>query len=497
MSIFEFDFMSLFTLTNLAYIFLGRFVGLLMGAIPGLGAIMAIVFLLPLTYNLEPVTAILLLLAAFQAAEYGGSISAIVLGIPGTPTAAATVLDGNALARSSSPGKALAYSLTASTIGGLAGGLVLLFLSVPFANFAIKLSASEFFLLGLLGMLAVPAVSSGKLVKSLIAAVLGLMTATIGMDMFTGSTRFTMGVPDLMEGIGIITLMVGLFAFPEIFQIIKDDLYVKYVSNSKGLKTSISFKEFKSVSKSIGIGSTYGSILGILPGFGAVAASWFSYATVKKISKDPDSFGKGNPEGIAAPEAANNATVGGAMVPLLALGIPGSVGIAVIMGAFIIHGIQPGPLIFKNDSNLVYGIMFGFLLTTIAMFILGKALTPVFSRVLTVPNTVLVPIIALLSIVAIYAESGSSFNLWIALLIGLAGFFLKLLDYSLASFVIAFVLGPIIEENFIRALILSEGSYSIFFTRPMSLVILLIILAVLIVPVVQKMRRKRIRNKAL
>lgn len=495
MSILDFDFMSLFTMTNLIYILLGTFVGLLMGAIPGLGAIMAIVFLLPLTYSLEPVTAILLLLATFQAAEYGGSISAIILGIPGTPTAAATVMDGNALARKNSPGKALAYSLTASTIGGISGGLVLLLLSVPFANFAIKLSASEFFLMGLLGMLAVPAVNSGKLIKSLISAILGLMTATIGMDMFTGSPRFTMGSLDLLEGIGVVTLMVGLFAFPEIFQIIKDDLHKRYVSDAKGLKTSITFKEFKSVSKSIGIGSTYGSILGVLPGFGAVAASWFSYATVKKLSKEPETFGKGNPEGIAAPESANNATVGGAMVPLLALGIPGSVGIAVIMGAFIIHGIQPGPRIFEQDSNLVYGIMFGFLLTTVALYLMGRVLTPFFLRVLVVPNYILVPIILMLSGIAIYAESGSSFNLWLALLIGIIGFILKLFDYSLASFVIAFVLGPIIEENFRRALILSEGSYSIFFTRPMSLLIVLMIVAIIVVPLVQRVKAQHTISK--
>lgn len=294
--------MSLFTFTNLLYIFIGTFVGLLFGSIPGLGAITAMIFLLPITFNLEPLTAILLLLAAFQGAEYGGSISAITLGIPGTVTATATVADGNAFARQKSPGKALAYSLTASTIGGFAGGIVLVFLSIPFAKFALTISAPEFFMLGLLGMLAVPAISSLNMTKSFIAAILGLMAATIGMDMFTGASRFTMGQPDLMEGIAIVTLMVGLFAFPEVFSIISKDLYKKYVTDNKNLKTKITFKEFKSVLKPIGIGSTVGSIFGILPGFGAVAASWSSYALARKWSKTPEQFGKGNPEGIAAPE---------------------------------------------------------------------------------------------------------------------------------------------------------------------------------------------------
>lgn len=492
---FEFDFMSLFTLTNLLYITLGTFVGLLMGAIPGLGAVMAMVFLLPLTYDLSPVTAILLLLAAFQAAEYGGSISSIVLGIPGTPTAAATVIDGNALARDSSPGKALAYSLIASSIGGLAGGLILLLLAAPFAKFALTLAAPEFFLMGLLGMLSVPAVSNQKLIKGLIAAVLGLMFATIGTDMFTGSQRFTLGTPELMEGISVVTIMIGIFAIPEVFNIINNDLYKRYITNSKGLKTNISWRELKGVSKSIGIGSIIGSVMGVLPGFGTTVATWFSYSAAKKTSKTPEKFGHGSPEGIAAPESANNATVGSGLVPLLALGIPGTVGIAIVMGAFIIHGIQPGPKIFSGDSDLVYGIIYGLLITTVIMFILGKFLTAFFSRVLVVPNYVLMPIILVLSVVAVFAESGSSFNLWIALAIGIVGFFLKVFDYSLPAFIIAYVLGGIIEENFRRSLLLSDGSLLIFITRPISLILVLIVVAILLYPLYNYLRRRIIKAK--
>ncbi|MCH6264235.1 MULTISPECIES: tripartite tricarboxylate transporter permease [Neobacillus] len=496
MGILDFDFSSLFTLTNMVVIIIGTIVGLVIGALPGLGATIAIVFLLPFTYSMSPVAAVLLLLSAYQAAEYGGSISSITLGIPGTPAAAATLEDGVPLARKKSPGKALGYSLTASTIGGIFGALCLIFLTEPIANFALKLSDPEFVLLGIMGLIAVASISTrGTMTKSLISVVLGLMAGTIGMDMFVGSPRFTMGQLDLMEGLGIVALLIGLFAIPEILRVVKDELHIKFASNSSNLSTKLELKEIKSVAKPIGIGSVIGTIAGILPGLGTVAASWFSYIGAKKVSKSPETFGKGNPEGIAAPESANNASVGGALIPLFALGIPGSVGIAIVMGAFIIHGIQPGPRIFAKDPTLTYGILFGFLLTTVSMYIIGRLLTPLFARMLVVPNSFLMPIVLVIALVGGFSASTKYFDLWFSLILGVLSFIFIMGRFSMAAFVMAYVLSPIIEKSLRRTLLLTEGSYSAFVTRPASLVLLLIIILMLISPLFSKIKNRRKESK--
>ncbi len=497
MEIFNFDILSLFTLTNIIAIFAGVFIGLFIGALPGLGASIAIALLLPITYSMTPLASILMLLAIYQAGEYGGSISAVTIGIPGTPSAVVTTLDGNALAKKSYPGKALGYSLAASTIGGLVGGLVLLFLTVPLGKFALKLSAPEYFLIGILGLIAVASLSSKDITKSMISVVLGLMAGTIGIDLLSGVSRFTFGRPELMEGLSIVVLVIGLFAFSEIFSMVNKNLNTKYITDTKGLKTKVTLQEFRKVLKPTFIGSIMGSIIGIMPGLGAGASSWLSYATAKRFSKDPQSFGKGNPEGIAAPESANNATVGSALVPLLSLGIPGSPTIAIIMGAFIIHGIQPGPKVFATEANLVYGIFYGFLIITVVMYLIGRLVTPLFARALAFPNSKITPIVMVLSIVGVFATHLQYIQIWIMLGIGVMCYFLKEFDFSLPSMLLAFVLSPIIEENLRRALLLSEGSYSIFFTRAYSVVIILLILAIVVNMVFSLIKAKRVQRTSI
>lgn len=496
MDMLNFDFSSLFTLTNILIILLGTMVGLFIGSLPGLGASVSIVLLLPLTFNLPPLAAILLLVSAYQAAEYGGSISSIILGVPGTPAAAATILDGNALSKKGSPGKALIYSLTASSIGGLFGGAVLLFFAEPIARFALQMSAPEFFLIGVLGLVAVASISSSDPMKSLISVLLGLMLGTVGIDMFAAVSRFTLGRPELMDGISIVALLVGMYAISEIFTMISKDLNGGYTPDTKGLKTRLTFNEFKKIIKPTAIGSTIGSIIGVFPGMGAGSSSWFAYIAAKKASKNPESFGTGNPEGIVAPESANNATVGGALVPLLSLGIPGSPATAIIMGAFIVHGIRPGPNIFSSNTNLVYGIFFGFILATFAMYFLGRLITPLFSRILTVPIRILIPAVFILSIIGVYASDKMFFYLWFAIIIGIISFFLKGLNYSIPALFLAFVLSPIIEENLRRSLIISQGSYSVFFTRLYSIILLLIIISIIVIPFLQRMKSK-IRKKRI
>ncbi len=496
MEIFGFDFGTLFALQNLFALVLGTFVGLVIGALPGLGATVAVVLLLPLTYSMTPLASILMLIAAYQGAEYGGSISSIILGIPGTPAAVATAIDGNAMARKDAPGKALGYSLAASTLGGIAGGLVLLFLSVPLARLAVRFSDPEFFLIGVLGLIAVAALSSSDGVKSAISVVLGLMVGTVGLDVFTGFQRFTFDSLQLMEGINMIALLIGMFAFSEIFSMISNDLDKRYSSRAANLSTRLTWKELRGVSGAITIGSIVGSLVGIFPGMGAGPASWFSYIQAKRHSRHPEAFGQGSPEGIAAPESANNATVGGALVPLLALGIPGSPSTAVIMGAFIIHGIQPGPNIFKANADLVNGIFYGFILATLCMYVLGRLVTSFFARALTIPNTILVPIVLALSVIGIFASRGLYFDLWLALGVGFASFFLRRLNYSLPSFILAFILSPIIEQSLRRSLILSDGSYLIFLERPYSLAVIAIIVLFLVGTAMRHVRSREARSES-
>lgn len=467
-------------------ILVGTFIGMLIGALPGLGASIAIVLLLPFSYSLDPLVAILLLLAAYQGAEYGGSISSIVLGIPGTGGAVVTMLDGRPYALNHGPGRALGYSLYASTIGGLIGGFALIFLTFPLMKFALKLSEPEFFLLGSLALIAVGSLSTGNGIKGLIFAALGLLAGTVGMDTFTGILRFNFNRPELMEGIDIIALIIALFAIPEILNMINKGVTTQYTTDLSKVGIKLPIREFRSTIKSTVTGSIIGTIIGIFPGLAAGSATWFSYLITRKMSKSPKTFGKGNPEGIMAPEASNNAAVGGALIPMLALNIPGTPAIAIVVGALLIHGIQPGPSMMARTPELVYGIFYGYVLTCVAMFLLGLLVTNLFARILTVRIYYLIPFLIILSLLGVYASHNLSFHIWFAFLAGVAFFVLSKLDYSLPCFILGFVLCPIIEESLRRTLILSQGSYLIFFERIYSVIILLFILLIVIYAVYQK-----------
>lgn len=490
-----FDIMTLLTPQNVIFIFLGTFIGLLVGAMPGMGTNLAIVLMLPLSFTLNPLTAILLLLCVYQSAEYGGSIAGITLGIPGTASAAASLIDGNAMAKNGEPGKALRFSLLASTIGGIFGGLVLMFLTRPVGQFSLKFSAPDFFMLGVTAVIAVISLNSKSMVKGLISVVLGLMLSTVGTDSFTGTARYTLGRTELLEGVYMVGLAVAVFAVPEVIDIIINSLHTRYVSNTKNIKAKLTAKERNVITKPTAIGSVLGCIVGIFPGLGGAVASWLSLLVAQKTSKSPETFGKGNPEGIVAPEAANNACVAGSMVPMLALGIPGSGAAAIIGAAFIVHGIQVGPTIFKTDPGLLSGIYIGFLLSPIAMYILGRLLTPFFARVLTIPNAILLPILIFLIITGTYAGKTYFFHLGFALILGVLLYFLKKASFPLAPIMISFVLGPTIEVNFRRSFELSGGKINIFWMTTSSKVILAILLVVVFFPLIKKlvayMRRKR------
>lgn len=480
----------------LVAIALGLFVGMLCGALPGLGLIIAVTLLLPLSYTMGPVESILLLLACYQGAEYGGSISAIVLGIPGTAMAAPLVTDGFAMAKSESPGKALGYSLYGSTFGGIFGGIVLIFFAEPVARFALKLADPEFFLLGVVGLLAVAAFGAVDFIKAMISVALGLLCGMVGIDLFSGVPRMTMGVLALYDGMNIAAVAVGLFAFSEIFVMISGPMNSSHTFTKGDMRIRLTLKEMAYAFKAMVTGSVVGSFIGALPGVGSTVSGYLAYSGSKAISRKPEKFGKGSGEGIAAPDAANNATVGAALLPFLALGIPGSASIAIIAGAFIIHGIQPGPQLMRNNPDMIQAIFIGFMATTVVMFFMGKALTTVFARALVTPNAFLVPAILISSIIGVYSSRGQMFDLWLALGLGIITYVMRRLDYSAAGFLIAMVLAPIIETSFRRALVISQGDYTIFISRGYSQAIAAIILATLAYAIFRTVRRTRRQRAA-
>lgn len=466
-------------LAGLFAISLGLFVGMLLGALPGLGMIIGITLLLPLSYSMDAASSILMLLAVYQGAEYGGSISAIVLKIPGTAMAAPIMNDGVPMAENHSPGKALGFSLYGSTFGGLFGGIILIFFAEPVARFALKLADPEIFLLALLGLFAVVTLGSSNISKSAISVVLGLLVGTMGIDLFSGIPRFTLGQDALLEGPNLIALVVGLFAISEVLFMNSKNMNHVFKFEKADMSTRLTFREILQTLKAMFAGSSVGAAMGVLPGVGSVISSWLAYSVSKKISRKPETFGKGNPEGIAGPDSANNATVGGALLPFLTLGIPGSPSIAIIAGAFIIHGIQPGPQMIRSNPELINALFVGFIFTTIGMFIMGRFLTTLFARALVTPNSILAPAILACSLVGVYSSSGNFFDIWLALGVGIVAFVMRKLDYSVAGFVLAVVLSPIIEKSFRRALVISDGDYSVFWASPYAQVLAGIIVLML------------------
>jgi putative tricarboxylic transport membrane protein len=416
-----------------------------------------------------------MLTSLFMASCYGGSISSITLGIPGTPAAVATVFDGSAIAKKGTPGKALGYSLYASTVGGLFGCLVLMFLTGPLARLAIRLADPELLLIGLIGLISVASLGEDDPWKCIISLLLGLMVGVIGLDFYTGSTRYTFGNIYLGDGVSLIALLSGFYAINEILEMCMGDMSVSYVTDPKNLKCTLSWKEFKDIIPASLRAALVGVVFGIIPGLGGGPATFFSYTQAKRADREPETFGQGNPRGLAACEAANNAVVGGGLVPLLSLGIPGTPTIAIIAGALMMHGITPGPYLMRDNTHLVYTVYWGLLFATISMFFIGRYTTSFFARILIFPNYVLIPIIIILLIIGAYAGRFFHIDVWTAMAAGLLGFFMKRFNFSLSAFTLAYVLANLIELRFRRSMMLSRGSFMIFFNRPFCWVLWILV----------------------
>ena len=470
---------------TLMNILLGVASGIFIGCLPGLTATMGVALVLPLTFGMDASAGILLLIGVYVGAIYGGSISAILLNTPGTPASAATALDGYQMARRGEAGRALGISTTSSFIGGTVSGVFLILISPQLAKLALRFSAPEFFMLAVFGLCIIASISGESLAKGFLSGGLGLLLATVGIDSITGIARFTYGNINLMSGINYIPIMIGLFAMSQAL-ISVEELHFEQIVTT-GVKHVIPRKEdWGVIGRSGLIFGTIGTIVGAIPGAGADIAAFIAYGQAKNMSKHPDSFGSGIPEGVAAPEAANNGVTGGALIPMLTLGVPGDAVAASMIGALTIQGLQPGPLLFQNNAPLVYSLFIGFFIANICMLLLGLSSLRFFTKVLSVPKAILIPTIFLLCFVGSYAIGNNIFDVVVMLLFGIVGYFLQKLKIPSSPAVLGLILGPMAESNFRRALLMSKGSVSTFFSTPICWVFFVLIVLSLVVPLIKK-----------
>lgn len=455
--------------SHFPFLFLGVAGGIIVGAIPGLTGSVGIILLLPFIYQLDASTAIVMLCGMFCGAIYGGSISAILISIPGTPSAAATVLDGYPLAQKGEAGKAIGIATIASTTGGIISTFCLMFIAPQLARFALKFGPEEYFALMIFGLTIIASVSGESLVKGLISGFFGLLIATIGLDPVTGYARFSFNIPNLMTGFPLLPVLIGLFAISQIF-IQLEAVGKKIIHFKQKIKNVLpSFKELKGLFTVIIASSFLGTFIGIIPGTGGTIASFLAYSEAKRWSKDPDSFGRGNIIGVAAPEAANNGTTGGAMVPLLSLGIPGDVITAVMLGALLLIGIRPGPLLFREHPEIINSIFAGMLLANVLILLLGILSVRLFPQVLRTPAAILFPIIFTLCFLGAFSLNNSVYDMFIALIFGIIGYIMRKNNFPAAPVVLGVVLGPIAEDELGRALIISHGDWTVLFQSPLAI----------------------------
>ena len=463
------------TTTPAAFAAMGGVVwGILGGALPGISPSIAMALLLPFTYAMDPVTAIVMLAAVYVGAEYGGSIPAILIRTPGTNAAAATAIDGYEMRLQGRAGEALGISLFSGVIGGLIGWFFLVVLTEPLARVALLFTPPAYFALGVLGISVIASLSSDSLIKGLMAGIFGLMIATVGTDPLSGVNRFTYGAPELLSGIPFILVMVGVFAVSEL--LVQSSTGSWGSTADDGAQTRIKLPNRatrKRLRKPQFIGSVIGLFEGCMPGAGGSVAAFMSYNEARRWSKNPEEFGKGSPEAIAAPETANNTVAGTALVPMLSFGIPGSNSTAILLGGLLIHGLRPGPMLFEQSPDFIYGLFGGLLVANLSLFVIGMlVLTPAIWLV-NRPKPYLMAGIYALIFSGIYSINHSLFDLYVVMAAGVAGYVLRLLGFPFLPLVLGLVLGYLIESNYRRSLLLTGGDHSVFINDPVSLGLLL------------------------
>jgi putative tricarboxylic transport membrane protein len=464
--------LSLGNIWTLAAALFGVVWGIFGGALPGISPSIAMALLLPFTYGMEPTTAIVLLASVYVGAEYGGSIPAILIRTPGTNSAAATVLDGYEMAKQGRAGEALGISLISGFVGGMFGLAVLVLATEPLAAVALAFTPPAYCALGILGLSVIASLSSGSLLKGLIAGIVGLMIATVGTDPVSGVSRFTFGIPDLLGGIRPILIMVGLFAVAEMLEQISLPPWDRANRRDTRLKLP-SAATWRRLWKPQAIGCAIGTFEGATPGGGGTIAAFLSYNEARRWSSKPEEFGRGSVEGVAAPEAANNVVTGTALVPLLSLGIPGSNSAAILLGGFLIHGLVPGPMLFVKAPEVVYGLYGGLLAANVLMVLVGLVILTPCIWLVNRPKPYLVAFVLALIMSGVYAIEQSFFDLAIVLAAGVLGYVMRRFDVPVLPLVLGVVLGFLVESNYRRSLVISRGDHTIFLTDPVSLGLLL------------------------
>jgi putative tricarboxylic transport membrane protein len=446
---------------NALALLVGVIVGTIIGAIPGMTTPMGVALALPFTFTMQPVTGILLLLGVYKGGLYGGSITAILINAPGTPAASCTGLDGYPLAQRGEARRALDMALYASCTADLISNLSLIFFAGVLAQFALSFGSPEFFTLIVFSLTIIASVSGDVLLKGLGAACLGLLLSIVGLDLIYGTNRFIFGQVELMSGLNFIPVLIGLFALPEV---------LNYYSRTEAARTlsalagqGASFADYLRSFKTIIRGSLIGVILGVIPGIGGAPAAFLSYSEARRTSKNSENFGKGEIDGVAAAEAGNNGVAGATLIPLLALGVPGDIITAIILGAFMIHGLRPGPLLFQDNITLIYALFMGIMLSSAYLFIVGKLSIRMIAKIADIPQRILFPVVLILCVFGAYAINNTIFDVLVMFLMGLIGFVMLRLGIPAAPFLIAFILGPLLEDNFRQSLLLGRGDWLIFF----------------------------------
>ena len=476
---------------------IGVALGIIFGALPGLTAAMGVALLMPLTFNMPTTEAFSALLGMYCGAIYGGCITAILVGTPGTVAAAATMLEGPALTARGESKKALDMATMASFFGGVFSCIALMTVAPLLAKAATAFNSADYFAVAVFGMTVVASLASSAMLKGGIAALLGLYISTIGGDPISGELRNTFNMPDLFGGLAQVPVLVGLFAVAQIFVTIEE----YFTKTAQGIKIEISKKglslgEFWKYKFNMLRSSVIGTIVGIIPATGVGTASYIAYSSARRNSKTPEMYGKGTLEGIAATESANNAVTGGALIPLLTLGVPGDIVTAIMLGALMIQGLAPGPLLFHDSPDIVYGIFSALSISNILMLVMGLLAVRPLSKVLLVPTGVLMPSVMTLCIVGGFAVNNSTFDLYIVALFGVLGYLMQKVDIPTSPLLLSMILGPIAETNFRRALVISHNDYTVFVTSPISLCILLISLGVVVKTVRDELRMRKAARAA-
>ena len=479
---------------NLLWCFIGVFLGTVVGVLPGLGPAATIAMLLPLTFQMNPTSAVIMLAGIYYGAKYGGSTTSILLNVPGESASVVTCLDGYQMARRGRAGAALGIAAIASFVAGTVGVIGLMLIAPPLARMALSFSSPEYFALMCLGLAMVVLLAGSSLIKALLSMLVGLWIAGIGTDLFTAGSRFTFGHSELLDGVDFVIVAIGIFAIGEVLGNMESRKGAQMVAMPRGLRNLLPTKaELKTCRFAFLNGSVVGFLIGVLPGAGSTIASFISYGIEKAASKHPEKFGTGVPEGVAAPEGANNSETGGALVPLLTLGIPGSGTTAILLAAFILWGLRPGPLMIQENPSLFWGLVASMYVGNVMLLVLNLPLIPLFAQILRLPTYILFPIIFGISMVGVYSVASSLFDVWLLGLFGLLGYAMRRLDYPAAPLILGLVLGDAMERALRQSLMMSQGDLAILVSRPISAVMLFLAVVILLLPLFRRANAWRVR----